>query len=125
MSAEGNNAIKAEGFAPPLDCRGSPVVVSMRRNADMTIHEKLRALFRRAGSTVKAVDANAGPVRVRGTLLHEFLFPLIAPPIHQYRRRVPPSQQYLVKFRSNSNRRWQQESLEALRAYAQIRAFIE
>jgi anti-anti-sigma factor len=119
------NAIKAEGFTAQLENRGSAVVVSMRGNADMAVHEKLKVFLDDLHTTVMATRAKEAVFDFEElyfmnssclSLLLRFINAVVA---------APTSQHYLVKFKSNPKLRWQQKSLDALRAYAQDHVFVE
>jgi anti-anti-sigma factor len=121
----GKNAIKAEGFSAQLEQRGSAVVVSMRGNADMAVHDKLKAFLDDVHATVRGAGAKEAVFEFEElyfmnssclSLLLRFINTVVA---------TPTSQHYLVKFKSNPKLRWQQKSLDALRAYAQDHVFVE
>jgi anti-anti-sigma factor len=118
-------AIKAEGFSAQLEHRGSTVVVSMRGNADMAVHEQLKAFLDDVHAAVRAASAKEAVFEFEDlyfmnssclSLLLRFINTVVS---------TPTSQHYLVKFKSNPKLRWQQKSLDALRAYAQDHVFIE
>ena len=125
MSAASSNSIKAEGFTAQLEHRGSAVVVSMRGNADMAVHERLKAFLDDLHGTVKAARAKEAVFEFQElyfmnssclSLLLRFINTVVG---------TQSSQQYVVRFKSNPKLRWQQKSLDALRAYAQDHVFIE
>jgi anti-anti-sigma factor len=125
LSAASSNSIKAEGFTAQLEHRGSVVVVSMRGNADMVVHERLKAFLDDLHGTVKAARAKEAVFEFEElyfmnssclSLLLRFINTVVG---------TQSSQQYVVRFKSNPKLRWQQKSLDALRAYAQDHVFIE
>ena len=125
MSAASSNSIKAEGFTAQLEHRGSVVVVSMRGNADMVVHERLKAFLDDLHGTVKAARAKEAVFEFEElyfmnssclSLLLRFINTVVG---------TQSSQQYVVRFKSNPKLRWQQKSLDALRAYAQDHVFVE
>lgn len=125
MSTASSTSIKAEGFTAQLEQRGSAVVVSMRGNADMAVHERLKAFLDDLHGTVKAARAKEAVFEFQElyfmnssclSLLLRFINTVVG---------TQSSQQYVVRFKSNPKLRWQQKSLDALRAYAQDHVFIE
>jgi anti-anti-sigma factor len=125
VKAGSGGAIKAEGFTAQLEQRGSAVVVSLRGNADMSVHEKLKAFLDDLHATVRAAHAKEAVFNLEElyfmnssclSLLLRFINTVLG---------SHASQQYLVRFKANPKLRWQQKSLEALRAYAQDHVFIE
>ena len=119
------NAIKAEGFSAQMEHRGSAVVVSMRGNADMAVHEKLKGFLDDLHATVRAAGVK------EAIFEFEELYFMNSSCLSLFLRFIntvvgaPTSQHYLVKFKSNPKLRWQQKSLDALRAYAQDHVFVE
>jgi hypothetical protein len=125
LSTASGNSIKAEGFTAQLELRGNAVVVAMRGNADMAVHEKLKAFLDEVHRTVMATRAKEAVFEFAElyfmnssclSLLVRFINTLVG---------THPSQQYLVRFKSNPKLRWQQKSLDALRAYAEDHVFID
>jgi anti-anti-sigma factor len=125
VSAASSNTIKAEGFTAQLEHRRSAVVVSMRGNADMEVHERLKTFLDDLDKTVRATHAKEAVFEFEElyfmnssclSLLLRFINAVVA---------APGGNQYVVKFKSNPKLRWQQKSLEALRSYAQDVVFIE
>jgi anti-anti-sigma factor len=125
LSTASSTSIKAEGFTAQLEQRGSAVVVSMRGNADMAVHERLKAFLDDLHGTVKAARAKEAVFEFQElyfmnssclSLLLRFINTVVG---------TQSSQQYVVRFKSNPKLRWQQKSLDALRAYAQDHVFIE
>jgi anti-anti-sigma factor len=119
------STIKAEGFSAELEHRGSAVVVSMRGNADMAVHDKLKVFLDDLHRTVTSARAKEAVFEFEElyfmnssclSLLLRFINTVVG---------TPTSQHYLVKFKSNPKLRWQQKSLDALRAYAQDHVFVE
>jgi anti-anti-sigma factor len=119
------SAIKAEGFSAQLEQRGVAVVVSLRGNADMAVHEQLKVFLDDLHAMAKATRAKEAVFEFEElyfmnssclSLLLRFINAVVG---------SQASQQFLVKFKSNPKLRWQQKSLEALRAYAQDHVFIE
>jgi hypothetical protein len=125
LATASSSVIKAEGFTAHLEHKGTAIVVSMRGNADMAVHEKLK-LF------LDEVDQNARSVLAKEAIF-EFgeLYFMNSSCLSLLLRFINtvvgarPSQQYRVKFKSNPKLRWQQKSLEALRAYAQDLVSVE
>jgi anti-anti-sigma factor len=125
LSAASSNSIQAEGFTAQLEHRGSVVVVSMRGNADMVVHERLKAFLDDLHGTVTAARAKEAVFEFQElyfmnssclSLLLRFINTVVG---------TQSSQQYVVRFKSNPKLRWQQKSLDALRAYAQDHVFVE
>jgi anti-anti-sigma factor len=125
LGSASGNAIKAEGFTAQFDHRGSAVVVSMRGNADMAVHEKLKAFLDEVDQKVRSARAKEAVFEFEElyfmnssclSLLLRFINTVVG---------AQASQQYLVRFKSNPKLRWQQKSLDALRAYAQDLVFVE
>jgi hypothetical protein len=125
LSAASSNAIKAEGFTAQFERRGGAVVVSMRGNADMAVHERLKSFLDDLDGTVKTTGAKEavfdfGELYFMNSSCLSLLLRFINTVVG-----APTSQQYVVRFKSNPKLRWQQKSLDALRAYAQDHVFIE
>ena len=125
MGDANKSTIKAEGFSAELEHRGSAVVVSMRGNADMAVHDKLKVFLDDLHRTVTSARAKEAVFEFEElyfmnssclSLLLRFINTVVG---------TPTSQHYLVKFKSNPKLRWQQKSLDALRAYAQDHVFVE
>lgn len=125
MGTASSNVIKAEGFTAQLEHRDSAVVVSMRGNADMAVHEKLKAFLDEVDQMVRSTHAKEAIFEFEDlyfmnssclSLLLRFINTVVG---------APTSQQYRVTFKSNPKLRWQQKSLDALRAYAQDFVFVE
>jgi anti-anti-sigma factor len=119
------SGIKAEGFTAHLEHRGSAIVVSMRGNADMAVHEKLKAFLDDVHLSVRSARAKEAVFEFEEvyfmnssclSLLLRFINTVVG---------APSAQQYMIRFKSNPKLRWQQKSLDALCAYAQDLVFVE
>jgi len=91
----------------------------------MAVHERLKAFLDDLHGTVKAARAKEAVFEFQElyfmnssclSLLLRFINTVVG---------TQSSQQYVVRFKSNPKLRWQQKSLDALRAYAQDHVFIE
>lgn len=125
MGIAGSGVIKAEGFTAHLEHRASAIVVAMRGNADMAVHEKLKTFLDEVHLTVRSARAKEAVFEFEEvyfmnssclSLLLRFINTVVG---------APSSQQYIVRFKSNPKLRWQQKSLDALRAYAEDLVFVE
>jgi len=117
--------IKAEGFTAQLERRAGAVVVAMQGNADMAVHERLKAFLDDVDLTVRSTRAKEAVFELEQlyfmnssclSLLLRFINTVVG---------APSSQQYIIRFKSNPKLRWQQKSLDALRAYAEELVFID
>jgi hypothetical protein len=125
LSAASSNSIRAEGFTAQIEHRPGKIVVQMRGNADMEVHERLKAFLDDLDAAVKAAKAKEaifelGELYFMNSSCLSLLLRFINAVVE-----APASKQYVVRFKSNPNLRWQQKSLDALRAYAQDHVFIE
>ncbi len=117
--------IKADSFTAHYEEEGGRVVVSMRGNADMAVHERVKAFLDALDQAVRAAGAKEAVFELGElyfmnssclSLLLRFINGVVA---------LRPGDQYKVRFRSNQNLRWQRKSLAALRAYAPDIVVIE
>ena len=117
--------IKAEGFTAHLEHRAGTIVVAMRGNADMAVHEKLKAFLDEVDRTARALRAKEAVFEFEEvyfmnssclSLLLRFINTVVG---------APSAKQYMIRFKSNPKLRWQQKSLDALCAYAQDLVFVE
>lgn len=125
MSTTSASAIKADSFSAHFEHKGGAIVVWMKGNADMAVQEQVKAFL-------DALDlaASTGHVKEAVFELGELYFmnssclSLLLRFINGVLGRRP-SEQYLVRFRSNPNLRWQKKSLAALHSYAQDLVVVE
>ncbi len=117
--------IKAGSFTALLEHRGNEIVVTMRGNADMAAHERLKACLDELHLTARTSRAKAAVFELGElyfmnstclSLFLRFINTLVE---------TPASERYTVRFKSNPNLRWQQKSLAALQAYAHDLVVIE
>jgi len=117
--------IKAEGFSAHCDYRGSAVVVWLKGNADMAVHDPLKAFLDDVERVAKSTHTTEAVFELEElyfmnstclSLLLRFVNGMVD---------VPRSDSYRLRFRSNPKLRWQKKSLAALRAYAQELVVIE
>jgi anti-anti-sigma factor len=120
-----SSTIKAESFTAHYEEQGDRVVVSMRGNADMAVHERVKAFLDALDQAVRAAGAKEAVFELAElyfmnssclSLLLRFINGIVA---------QRAGDQYKVRFRSNQNLRWQRKSLAALRAYAPDLVVIE
>lgn len=117
--------IKAEGFSAHCDYRGSAVVVWLKGNADMAVHEPLKTFLDAIERVAKSTHTTEAVFELEElyfmnssclSLLLRFVNGMM-----EAERSAP----YRVRFRSNPKLRWQKKSLAALRAYAQELVVVE
>jgi hypothetical protein len=120
-----SSTIKAESFSAHYETQGNSVVVWMRGNADMAVHERVKAFLDALDQAVRAARAKEAVFELGElyfmnssclSLLLRFINGVVS---------LRPSDQYKIRFRSNKNLRWQRKSLSALRAYAQELVVVE
>jgi hypothetical protein len=120
-----SSTIKAESFSAHYEAKGNQMIVWMRGNADMAVHERVKAFLdaldqavRQAGS--KEAVFELGELYFMNSsclsLLLRFINGIVS---------LRASEQYRVRFKSNPNLRWQKRSLAALHAYAQELVVVE
>ncbi|HLK37792.1 MAG TPA: hypothetical protein VKU41_13620 [Polyangiaceae bacterium] len=119
MSVTSINEIKVDTFAAHWERQGAAVVVWMKGNADMAVHERLKTFLDAVDLSVKASQAKEAVFELEDlyfmnssclSLLLRFINGILG---------LRASERYKVRFRSNPNLRWQKKSLAALKAYAQ------
>src|SRR5258708_35154770 len=120
-----SSTIKAESFSAHYEAKGNQMIVWMRGNADMAVHERVKAFLDALDQAVRAARAKEAVFELAElyfmnssclSLLLRFINGVVG-------LRTP--EQYKVRFRSNPNLRWQRKSLAALRAYAQELVVVE
>jgi hypothetical protein len=117
--------IKAEGFSANTESRSGAILVWMRGNADMAVHERLKGFLDALGIAAKS----ARPKEV--VFEFEELYFMNSSCLSLILRflngvlELPAAQQYKARFRSNSNLRWQKKSLQAIQAYAKELVILE
>jgi anti-anti-sigma factor len=117
--------IKVEGFSAHMENRGGAIVVWLRGNADMEVHERLKGFLDALGAAAKL----ARPQEIVFEL--EELYFMNSSCLSLILRFVngalelKASHQYKARFRSNPNLRWQKKSLDAIHAYAKELVIIE
>src|SRR5579872_9019 len=119
MSVTSINEIKVDTFAAHWERQGAAVIVWMKGNADMAVHERLKTFLDAVDLSVKASQAKEAVFELEDlyfmnssclSLLLRFINGILG---------LRASERYKVRFRSNPNLRWQKKSLAALKAYAQ------
>jgi hypothetical protein len=122
---DSTNVIKAESFSAHYDAKGDKIVVVMRGNADMAVHERVKAFLDALDYAVRSARASEAVFEFGElyfmnssclSLLLRFINGVVG---------LRAADRYKVRFRSNHNLRWQKKSLAALRAYAQEIVFVE
>jgi hypothetical protein len=120
-----SSTIKAESFSAHYETQGNTIVVWMRGNADMAVHERVKAFLDGLDQAVRAAGAKEAVFELRElyfmnssclSLLLRFINGVVG---------LRAAEQYKVRFRSNRNLRWQKKSLAALHAYAQELVVVE
>ena len=120
-----SSIIKAESFSAHYEAQGDKIVVWMRGNADMAVHERVKAFLDALDQAVRAARAKEAVFELAElyfmnssclSLLLRFINGVVG---------LRSPEQYKVRFRSNPNLRWQRKSLAALRAYAQELVVVE
>ena len=118
-------AIKADSFSADLELRASSLVVLLRGNADMSVHDTFKSFLdevQQAARKAKATEAvfDVGELYFMSSsclsLVLRFLNAIVE---------LRPSERFTVRFRSNHNLRWQAKSLAALQSYAPDIVVIE
>jgi hypothetical protein len=117
--------IKADGFSAHTENRGSDILVWMRGNADMAVHERLKVFLDALGLAAKSVRPKEVVFEFEDlyfmnssclSLILRFLNGMLE---------LQTSQRYKARFRSNPNLRWQKKSLQAIQAYARELVILE
>lgn len=120
-----SGTIKAESFSAHYEAQGNKIVVWMRGNADMAVHERVKAFLDTLDEAVRAARAKEAVFELAElyfmnssclSLLLRFINGVVG---------LAAADQYQVRFRSNPNLRWQKKSLAALHAYAQDLVVVE
>jgi hypothetical protein len=119
------STIKAESFSAHYEAKGNQIVVSMRGNADMAVHDRVKGFLDTLDHAVREAGAKEAVFELGElyfmnssclSLLLRFINGIVS---------LRASDQYRVRFRSNPNLRWQKRSLAALHAYAQDIVVVE
>ena len=119
MSVTSINEIKVDTFAAHWERQGAAIIVWMKGNADMAVHERLKTFLDAVDLSVKSSQAKEAVFELEDlyfmnssclSLLLRFINGILG---------LRASERYKVRFRSNPNLRWQKKSLAALKAYAQ------
>jgi anti-anti-sigma factor len=125
MSAGTIGGVKTDSFSADLEHRGKATHVRMRGNADMAVHESLKAFLDSLGAEARTQGAKEIVFELQElyfmnssclSLLLRFINAVLE---------APPAQRYAVRFRSNPNLRWQKKSLHALHSYAKEVVVVE
>ncbi len=110
--------VAADSFSTKSARAGDGLTLVLRGNADMAIHERLKAFL-------DQVDAQAKAHRLKEALfdLQELYFmnsSCLSLLLRMINGVVEPQNphKYKIRFRSNPNLRWQKKSLQALHSYA-------
>jgi hypothetical protein len=125
MKPGGIKDISVESFSTTSDRKGDTLDIVFRGNADMAIHEKLKAFL-------DEVDQHAKQQRIKEATfgLQELYFmnssclSLLLRMINSVVE-AQSTHRYKIRFRSNPNLRWQKKSLQALRSYAPDTVFVD
>lgn len=125
MTTTSANAIKAEGFSAHFEAKSGVVMVWMRGNADMAVHERVKAFLDKLDEAVRFARApeavfEFGELYFMNSSCLSLLLRFINGVVDR-----KASEQYRMRFRSNPNLRWQRKSLAALHAYAQDLVVVE
>jgi anti-anti-sigma factor len=125
VAATSSTGIKVEGFSAQSERVGANIVVSLRGNADMAVHDRLKKYLDDLHDQARVTRAKEAVFEIQElyfmnstclSLLLRFINGVSA---------GKPGEQYKLRFRSNPNLRWQKKSLDALRAYAEDLVVIE
>ena len=117
MATPSRTGIKIEGFSAQSEQRGATIVVSLRGNADMAVHERLQKYLDELHGLARATHAKEAIFELQDlyfmnstclSLLLRFINGVVS---------AKPAEQYKLRFRSNPNLRWQKKSLDALHAF--------
>ena len=120
-----SSTIKAESFSASYEPKGNQMIVWMRGNADMAVHERVKAFLDALDQAVRQAGAKEAVFELGElyfmnssclSLLLRFINGIVA---------LRANEQYRVRFKSNPNLRWQKRSLAALHAYAQELVIVE
>ncbi len=120
-----SSSISAESFTAHYESNGDQMVVWMRGNADMAVHERVKAFLDALDQAARAAGAKEAVFELGElyfmnssclSLLLRFINGIVS---------LSATEQYKVRFRSNRNLRWQKRSLAALHAYAQEIVTVE
>jgi hypothetical protein len=117
--------IKLDGFSARSEDRAGAIVVWLRGNADMAVHERLKGFLDALGAAAKSARANEVIFELEELyFMNSSCLSLILRFINGALELKAP-QQYKARFRSNPNLRWQKKSLEAIHTYAKDLVIIE
>jgi hypothetical protein len=125
MSKASIGEIVAEGFSARSENRGSAIIVWLRGNADMAVHERLKAFLDALSAATESKRPSEAVFEIEElyfmnssclSLLLRFLNGAL---------KSPSPKGYKIRFRSNPNLRWQKKSLQALHAYAPDLVIVE
>jgi hypothetical protein len=120
-----SSTIKAESFTAHYEAKGNQMFVWMQGNADMAVHERVKAFLDALDKAVKEAGSKEAVFELGElyfmnssclSLLLRFINGIVA---------QRASEQYRVRFKSNPNLRWQKRSLAALHAYAAELVVVE
>jgi hypothetical protein len=123
--AAGLSDVVVESFSTKSERRPEGLSISLKGNADMAIHEKLKAFL-------ESVDEQAKRHRMKEVSFElQDLYFMNSSCLSLLLRMIngiidaANTHKYKVRFRSNPNLRWQKKSLQALHSYAQDIVVIE
>ena len=117
--------IKVDGFSACTESRTGAIVVWMRGNADMAVHERLKTFLDAVGAAAKSVRPKEIVFEFQDLyFMNSSCLSLILRFINGILELKAP-QQYKARFRSNPNQRWQRKSLQAIHAYARELVIVE
>jgi hypothetical protein len=120
-----SSTIKAESFSAHYEAKNNQMIVWMRGNADMAVHERVKAFLDALDQAVRQEGSKEAVFELGElyfmnssclSLLLRFINGIVS---------LRASEQYRVRFKSNPNLRWQKRSLAALHAYAQELVVVE
>jgi hypothetical protein len=120
-----SQGIKAETFSADYERKGPALIVKMRGNADMAVHDQVKAFLDGVHHAARSAAA-AETVFELGELyfMNSSCLSLMLRFINAVME-LDARDQYRVRLRSNRNLRWQTKSLAALQAYAPDVVVIE
>ena len=117
--------IRLDSFSAQSERRGDVIVVSMRGNADMAAHERLKSYLDELDVSAKTSHVKEAVFELQDLyFMNSTCLSLLLRLINAVAT-AKPEERYKLRFRSNPNLRWQKKSLEALRAYADELVVIE
>jgi anti-anti-sigma factor len=109
--------IKIQTFSTYSQQQGDTLVVALSGNADMAVHDQLRAFLDELHRTAGAHSIREAVLEMQELyFMNSSCLSLLLRLVNSLLKSKPPA--YTIRFRSNPNLRWQKKSLDAIRAYA-------